>query len=88
MSKINFKEFKLFKDITQTEYRTVDVSRVFADTLYKNGTGIVIHDLALRIFRSEGGMELDGEEEQLICKMAMNFCTPVFIDSLSANITE
>ena len=88
MSKINFKQFKIFNDISQTEYRTVDVSRVFADTLYKNGTGIFIHDLALRIFRSEGEMELSTEEEQVICKAASQFCTPLFIDSLGANFTE
>lgn len=88
MSRINFKEFKVFKDITQTEFRTVDVSRAFADTLYKNGTGIVMHDLALRIFRSEGEMELDKEEERIVRQTAAAFCTPVFIDSLSANFTE
>lgn len=88
MSKINFKQFKIFTDIAQTESRTVDVSRVFADTLYKNGTGIFVHDLALRIFRSEGEMELSKEEEQVICKAAAQFCTPLFIDSLGANFTD
>ena len=33
---INFKKFKLFKDISQTDSVTMDVSRDFSDLMYKN----------------------------------------------------
>ena len=88
MAKINFKQFKLFTDITQQHSDTVDVSRAFADTLYKNGSGIVMHDLALRIFRSEGEMELTHEDVVTIQRAAERLCTPVFIDSIKANLVE
>lgn len=88
MPKINFKQFKMFTDITQTHTNTLDVSRAFADTMYKNGSGIVMHDLALRIYRSEGEMQLSPEDVEVIKGTATNFCTPSFIDSVVANLVE
>lgn len=86
MAKINFKQFKYFTDITQEHTDVIDVSRVFADMLYQRGSGIVIHDLALRIYRSKGEMELNQEELTILQKTAEQLCTPVFIDSFKANI--
>lgn len=88
MAKINFKQFKLFTDITQERTRTVDVSRDFADILYQQGSGIVTHDLALRIYRSEGEMELTDEEVSLIQRFAQQVCRPAFIDSIDANLVK
>ena len=78
----------MFTDITQTQTQTIDVSRVFADLLYRNGNGIVVHDLALRIYRSEGDMELTREEESLLQTMSKQVCTPVFIDSFNENLIK
>ncbi len=88
MPRINFKKFNLFTDISQERTDTIDVSRAFADILYKRGTGIAIHDLALRIYRSEGEMALSAEDAAIILENAKSACTPVFIDSLNANLRE
>ena len=88
MPKINFKKFNLFTDISQEHTNTVDVSRAFADNLYKRGNGIVVHDLALRIYRSEGEMTLSAEDVAIILENAKSSCTPIFIDSLNANLRE
>lgn len=82
---INFKKFKLFKDISQTDSVTMDVSRDFSDLMYKNMNGIAAHDLALRIFRSTGEMELSREEAELMMEFAKQ-TTPIFFDSLQANV--
>lgn len=82
---INFKKFKLFKDISQTDSVTMDVSRDFSDLIYKNMNGIAAHDLALRIFRSTGEMELSREEAELMMEFAKQ-TTPIFFDSLQANV--
>lgn len=82
---INFKKFKLFKDISQTDSVTMDVSRDFSDLMYKNMNGIAAHDLALRIYRSTGEIELSREEAELMMEFAKQ-TTPIFIDSLEANI--
>ncbi len=78
----------MFTDISQEHTDIIDVSRVFADTLYKNGSGIVEHDLALRIYRSEGGMTLTAEEASIIRALTKRCCTPLFIDSIEANFVD
>ena len=82
---IHFKKFKLFKDISQTDSVTMDVSRDFSDLMYKNMNGIAAHDLALRIYRSTGEIELSREEAELMMEFAKQ-TTPIFFDSLEANV--
>lgn len=88
MTRINFKRFKLFTDITKRHADTIDVSRIFADILYKCGSGIAMHDLALRIYRSDGEMQLSPEDVAIVKEAANSCCSPAFIDSLSANFVE
>jgi len=87
MKTVNFKNFKMFKDITQEETVEVDARREIADSIYKNSAGIMAHDLALRIYRSEGAMELSDEEAGFLEDFASRG-TPLFTDSMKANITE
>ena len=84
---VNFRQFKLFTDISQTDSRVLDVSRDFADLMYKNLNGIVAHDLALRIYRSTGEMELTQEEEMVLVEFAKQ-ATPIFYDSLQENLKK
>lgn len=85
--KINFQRFKSFEDITQTTTREVDIRRDFADLMYKNMNGIEAHDLALRIYRSEEDMEVSGRDVEII-KLLSSQATPIFYDSMIANIRE
>lgn len=85
MKTINFKQFKMFLDITQEKTQTVDVSRDLADTIYKNANGILAHDLAFRIYRSEGPLELTDEEFSFLSGF-LGSSTPIFQDSFAANI--
>lgn len=84
---INFQNFKSFTDITQTTTTEVDIRRDFADLMYKNLNGIEAHDLALRIYRSEGDMDVSEGDIALIKALASN-AKPIFYDSMLANIKE
>lgn len=86
--KLNFKEFKMFVDIAQVETRTVDIRKEFADIIYKSVNGIVAHDLALRIYRSEGELEFTNPEEIQIMRSVAASATPLFTDSFNANVVE
>ena len=85
--KINFKEFRMFVDITQENTRVVDVRREFADIIYKSVNGVVAHDLALRIYRSEGEIEVNPEEFGIMSQIAESG-TPIFNDSFKANVVK
>lgn len=85
--KINFQNFMSFTDISQTSTIEVDIRKDFADLMYKNMNGIEAHDLALRIYRSEGDMEVSDSDVSLIKGLASK-ATPIFYDSILANIKE
>lgn len=76
-----------FTDISQTSTIEVDFRKDFADLMYKNVNGIEAHDLALRIYRSEGSMELSDGDIAIIKALASK-ATPIFYDSILANIKE
>lgn len=84
---IDFQHFKSFTDITNAATIEVDIRKDFADLMYKNMNGIEAHDLALRIYRSEGDMEVSDSDVSLIKALASK-ATPIFYDSILANIKE
>ncbi len=85
--KINFQKFMSFTDISQASTIEVDIRKDFADLMYKNMNGIEAHDLALRIYRSEGDMQVSDIDVSLIKALASK-ATPIFYDSILANIKE
>lgn len=82
MTKLNFKEFKLYKGIAKKEYSTVDVREVIADIIYNQATGIKMHSLSHKIYESEYEVEYSEDEVKIITSIADERCTPAFIDSL------
>ncbi|MGL4520795.1 MAG: hypothetical protein ACRCUJ_14295 [Phocaeicola sp.] len=82
MKKVNFKELSIYKGISKREKVIGDARESFADILYSQSNGIRSHSLALKIFESDGEIEVTTEEEQLIVSIAERFCTPAFIDGL------
>ena len=56
MKTLNFKDFKLFTDISHVGHVVVDARKEFANAIYMSMNGIVAHDLAFRILHSEGGI--------------------------------
>ena len=84
---IDFKNFKMFTDIRQTETVTVDVRLDFSDMIYKNANGIVAHEIALRIYKSDGPVEITAEEKDFLQAFAQRG-TPMFYDSFNANIKD
>lgn len=86
MSKIDFKHFRVFTDITQKGTQEVDLSFQFSDMLYKKSNGIVAHDLALRIYKAQCAVEFTEEELTALKPFVEENFTPLFIDSFNANL--
>lgn len=87
MVEINFKEFKVYTDITHEYAVEQDIRKDFADAMYKNLNGVVAHDVALRIYHSERAVLLNNEEYDLVMSFSKGM-TPIFQDSLTANVVE
>lgn len=90
MNTINFKELELYTDIAKTNKVIVDSRKELSNILYNGCTGIVAHAVALKIYNSEGAIELTDEEKSLIIETVNKYCIPAFIDSINAifNSTE
>lgn len=86
MKKINFKEIEIFADISRTKTFTGDGREEFANLLYTGCNGIAAHALALKIYQSDGAIEVSEAEEAMILAVAEQRCTPAFIDGIQKQL--
>lgn len=86
MTTIDFEHFCIPAGIGSGEVQTGDVRESFANVIYKAGTGIRAHALALKIYGSKGATEYDDDEVALMRQMTARYCTPGFIDGLEMQI--
>lgn len=87
MKTVDFKHFKLYKSIDHSESVELDARKEFADTLYKNSNGIVAHDLAFRIYKSDDPVELT-DDEYTLCVDIASAGRPIFYDSFIDNVID
>lgn len=87
MTKINFKEFTMFSDISHKETFSIDVREQFADVVYKHSRGVVAHNLAFKILNSEEAIEMKQGEWEVIAPL-LELCTPQFQDSFNHNLKK
>lgn len=77
----------MFVDITHVDRLETDIRKDFADLIYQNANGIMAHDLAMRIYKTEGPVTLTEEESKFLDTFVQQ-TTPIFQDSYRANVTE
>lgn len=82
MVRINFKQLPVYTGISRKETVTGDARESFADVLYTRVNGVRAKSLALKIFNSDGEVELDGEDEKLVRFAAVNLCVPSVGDAI------
>ena len=86
MKKIDFQHFKMFQDIAHEQVLETDARKDLADILYKNVNGVAALDLAMRIFKSNGEMELSEDDLKILQPFVEGGFTPAFIDSFNSNL--
>ena len=88
MKKINFKEFGYYTDIARRQQVKCDIRREISNLLYTKVQGIVAHNLAFTIYKSEGDFEITDEEAQILTRVFEHSTTGMFIDGLLAQLNE
>ena len=83
MIKIDFSKFPMYADIEHSRKENVDIRKGVANRIYTTIAGIAAHDLALRIYRSSGPIELDADDVTVLKLFANSEGTPAFQDSLA-----
>ena len=77
MKKINFKEFQIQENLFSDTTTLVDVREGFSTVVYKNSQGIKGLDLALKIYKSDGEIEFNDDELQIIKNISEICIAPI-----------
>ena len=86
--KVNFKEVEVYTDLSKTKSIKGDARKEFANLLYNSCNGVVAHSLAIRVYESDGEIEVSPQEATLIKNMAEQHCTPAFIDGITKQLNS
>lgn len=76
MKKINFAALQIATNIKKDEYITKDIREELANAMYQNARGIGYMALAMKIYKSDGEVELDDNEFKLLKDFGQGF--PLF----------
>lgn len=82
MKTINFKSLTVKQDIAGLQTHQTDVATEFAQVIFEKSTGIAGHALSLKIYQSEGEIEINETEESIIIETMNQYCVPRFIDAV------
>ena len=77
MKKINFKEFQIQENLFSNTKTIVDLREGFSNVVYKNSQGIKGLDLALKIYKSDGEIEFNNDELQIIKSVSEICVAPI-----------
>ncbi len=87
MGKLNFKEIEI-TDISGKKKTVGDAREEFGNLIYTSCNGIAAHALALRIYGSDGPIDISEQEQELIVNLAQGVCTPAFIDGINKQLNK
>lgn len=87
MITLNLNELKVYKGLDKKDYVTCNGAKEIANFIYNNAAGLPYHALAIKLYNSEGIVQLDEEEEKLLVT-AVNLAIPAVIDAISERIKE
>ena len=77
MKKINFKEFQIQENLFSDTKTLVDLREGFSNVVYKYSQGIKGLDLALKIYKSDGEIEFNDDELQIIKNISEICIAPI-----------
>ena len=73
----------MYVDIEHSRKEEIDVRKGVGNRIYTSMAGLPAHDLALRIYRSAGPIEMSDEDISVLKLFADTMGTPSFQDSLA-----
>lgn len=87
MTTLNLNKLKIYKSLDKSDYVICDGAKEVANFIYNNMNGLPCHALAIKLYNSEGIVQLDQDEEKLLMD-AVHSLTPAAIDAISERIKE
>lgn len=78
---INFSKFPCYTSIAKTSTVEVNIKEILANAMYMRGSGIVTGALAMKIYNSDGELDYNNQECEII-KQFSQVINPVLKDSI------
>lgn len=85
--KANFKRFPVYMSIRKDMVQEQDISFILSNAIYTNIPGVMAHSVAMRIYESDGDMELSEEETMQLEQWAGMF-SGIIADSIKDYISK
>ena len=82
MKKVDFKNFPIRMNIGSDEVKKVDTRESIGNAVYHNAAGVRGLDLAMKIYKSEGVIELDDGEWSLLMQIANQTLVAPVVETL------
>ena len=82
MKKTNLKEFPIRLNIGSDEVKSVDIRERIGNAVHQNAAGVRGLDLAMKIYKSEGVIELDDGEWSLLMQIANQTLVAPVVETL------
>lgn len=82
MKTIDFTKLEIFTDLAKTRCVVSDVRKQISECIYNNGRGLAAHALALKIYNSNGAIEVNDDELAIIKDIINILGTPSLIDAI------
>lgn len=85
--KANFKKFPVYTSIRKDMVMEQDISFPLSNGIYSHVPGVMAHAVAIKIYNSEGDMELTAEESEAMKRWAELF-SGIIADSVKDYIEK
>lgn len=86
MKKINFSALQIAESIKKDKFVEKDIREELANAMYQNARGIGYMALAMKIYKSDGEIELDDKEFKLLKDFGQGF--PLFYQDAMGLLEE
>lgn len=81
MKKINVTQAKIYKDLSKKDFAIFDIKNELANFIYNNTNGLKYHSFAMKLYNSNGIVEINEEEEELLNEIKSEL-KPCIIDAI------
>lgn len=86
--KLNFKRFKLPQGVSHNNFVEIDIREALGNIVYTCGEGVFALSLAMKIFQSEGEIEISDKESCYLQKMSEIGGRPPLIDGIRLAVEQ
>ena len=84
--KINLERVEVFTDVRNTQSAVLEMRKEIANAIYERGQGLACSVLAHKLYETQGEVEIDDSEKEIISRVAEQLLTPAACEGVMKQI--